>query len=217
MTTAVQEAPRIARDDAVRVAADLYDLNVSAAPLPSERDQNFYCQSGNQQFVLKIANSGEAFEFLELQNQLIEFLAASKISLEFPRIVRTRTGADIATIKSENGREHFVRLLTWLDGVCLADAKPHDRKLLSSLGHALAQMDTALAKFSHPAAHRSFYWDLRNARMAWELVGLLPESRQPLVARFFAEWERIDWSRLRFSVIHNDANDYNILVSDLPE
>jgi 4-aminobutyrate aminotransferase-like enzyme/Ser/Thr protein kinase RdoA (MazF antagonist) len=225
MTTAVQKAPRITQDDAIRIAADLYGLNVSAAPLPSERDQNFLLcsaqshpqslrSSGNEQFVLKIANSAEAIEFLELQNQLIRFLTASKIELAFPRIVSTKSGDDIATIKDENRREHFVRLLTWLDGTCFAKVDPHNRKLLSSLGRALAQMDAVLAEFSHPAADRSFYWDLRNAAIARESIGLLPEARRPLVERFFDEWDKIDWGRLRFGVIHNDANDYNILVNE---
>jgi 4-aminobutyrate aminotransferase-like enzyme/Ser/Thr protein kinase RdoA (MazF antagonist) len=214
MTTAVQKAPRIIPDDAVSMVADLYGLNASAAPLPSERDQNFYCKASNEELVLKIANADEAIEFLELQNQLIRFLAASKIDLEFSRIVPTRTGEDIATIKDEYGREHFVRLLTWLDGICFAKVDPHDRKLLASLGRVLGQMDAALAEFDHPAAHRSFYWDLRNARIARELIGLLPGSGRALVEQFFSEWEKIDWSRLRFSVIHNDANDYNILVNE---
>lgn len=230
MTMTVQKAPGITRDDAVRIAADLYDLNVSASPLPSERDQNFLLHSvapraensscpepastGVQQFVLKIANSEEAFEILELQNELIQFLTASKIELEFPRVVPTRTGEDIAAIKGEDGRQHFVRLLTWLEGVCIAKVEPHSRQLLSSLGRVLAQMDAALAEFSHPAAYRSFYWDLRYATLARESIGLLPRWRRPLVEHYFAEWEKIDWNRLRFSVIHNDANDYNILISE---
>jgi 4-aminobutyrate aminotransferase-like enzyme/Ser/Thr protein kinase RdoA (MazF antagonist) len=227
MTTAVQKAPRISQDEAARIAADLYGLNVFATPLPSERDQNFLlCSypsdfqsaipSHTNRYVLKIANSEEALEMLELQNELIRFLTARKIDLEFPRIKPTRRGDDIATINGEDGRQHFVRLLTWVDGVCFAKAGPHGRKLLFSLGHALAQMDAALAEFSHPAAHREFYWDLRNAPMARELVGLLPAVRRPLVERFFSEWEEIDWSRLRSSIIHNDANDYNILVNESP-
>src|SRR5262249_42881094 len=138
--------------------------------------------------------------------------SARKIDLEFPRIVPAKTGESIAGIKDDNGREHFVRLLTWLEGNCFAEAQPHRRKLLASLGRALAQMDAALVEFSHPAAHRSFYWDLRSAAMAQEFVSLLPDQRRPLVKRFFAEWETIDWGRLRCSIIHNDANDYNILV-----
>src|SRR5712691_1027671 len=214
MTTAVQRAPRLTSDDAARIVAELYGLSVSAAPLPSERDQNFYCKAGNDQFVLKIANSEQVFEFLELQNRLSQFRAGRDIALEFPRVVKTRNGENIAQVSSENGNEHFVRLLTWLDGVCFAKAESHNRKLLASLGRVLAQRDRALVEFDHPAAHRSFYWDLRNANIARELNALLPDSRRPLVARFFDEWERIDWSRLRFSVIHNDANDYNILVNE---
>src|ERR1051325_11289674 len=100
MTTAVQRAPRISEAEAVRLASELYELNCSAGALPSERDQNFlltaaYCE----RLVLKIANANEDFEFLELQNQLIRFLAAAKIDLQFPQIVRTRSGVDIASIE----------------------------------------------------------------------------------------------------------------------
>ncbi len=218
MTTAVKKAPQITQSDAELLAADLYGLSVSAAPLPSERDQNFALRSASrEQFVLKIANAEEQFEFLDLQNQLIQFLAARNLDLEFPRIVPTKAERAIGAIKSEDGHQHFVRLLTWIDGVCLAKVERHDRKLLSSLGRALAQIDAALAQFSHAAAHRSFYWDLRHARLARELIGLLPESRRFMIEGFFREWEKIDWSSLRFSIIHNDANDYNILVSQRPE
>src|SRR5436190_14775467 len=104
MTTAVQKAPRITQRQAELVASDLYGLDVSAAPLPSERDQNFALRTASgEQFVLKIANAEESLEFLDLQNQLIQFLAARDIELEFPRIVRTKAGDAIATIKSEDG------------------------------------------------------------------------------------------------------------------
>ena len=88
MTTAVKKAPQITQSDAELLAADLYGLSVSAVPLPSERDQNFALRSASrEQFVLKIANAEEQFEFLDLQNQLIQFLAARNLDLEFPRIV----------------------------------------------------------------------------------------------------------------------------------
>ncbi len=215
MATAVQNAPRITANQAAQIALDLHGLDGDVTPLPSERDQNFLLRvSSGERFVLKVANPEEDFEFLDLQNQLMRFLAGREGSLDFPLIVKTKTGDDIATITAGDNQKHFVRVLTWLDGVCFAEVKRHDRKLLASLGRALAQMDIALAEFEHPAAHRSFYWDLRNADMARDLVGLLPDHRRPLLERSFAEWEKIDWSSLRFSVIHNDANDYNILVNE---
>jgi 4-aminobutyrate aminotransferase-like enzyme/Ser/Thr protein kinase RdoA (MazF antagonist) len=213
MITAVQKAPCLNRHDAAGIAASLYGLDSSAEALPSERDQNFLLRTASgEKYVLKIANAGEEFGFLELQNQLIRLLAAAGIDLEFPRIVPTRSGQDIVSIAGADGQNHFLRLLTWLEGKCFAEVKPHDRKLLASLGRALARMDQALAGFSHPAAEREFYWDLRQPAMARGLIDLLPAERRPLVERFFAQWDRIDWSSLRFSVIHNDANDYNVLV-----
>jgi len=214
MTTAVQKAPRITLDDAVECAAELYDLRVSASTLPSERDQNFLLRTASgDQFVLKIANSEEAIDFLQLQNQLIRFLTTARVDLEFPELIPTKTGEDIAAITTADSQKHFVRLLTWLDGVCFAEINHVDRKLLASLGRALAQMDAALDGFSHQAAHRDFLWDLRNTA-ARDLSGLLPDDRRRLVERFFAEWEKVDWGSLRFSIIHNDANDYNILVNE---
>jgi len=212
MTTAVQKAPRITLDDAVEFAAELYGLHVAASALPSERDQNFLLRTAaGEQFVLKVANSEEDLDFLELQNQLIWFLAEAKVDLDFPRVIPTKALDDIASITTADS-QYFVRLLTWLDGVCFAEIKHPGRKLLASLGRALGQMDAALVGFSHQAAHRSFHWDLRNATVARDLVGLIADDRRRLVERFFAEWEKVDWGSLRFSVIHNDANDYNILV-----
>ena len=217
MTTAVQNAPHISLDDAVWIASETFGVQAVASALPSERDQNFLLQTASgERFVLKIANAEEDFGFLKLQNQLIRFLADAQVDLEFPKLIPAKTGEDIASITGANSQKHFVRLLTWLDGDCFAQVQPHGRKLLASLGRALAQMDAALVGFSHPAAHRSFYWDLRNAASARALVELLPDDRQPLVKHFFAEWKKIDWSSLRFSVIHNDANDYNILVNGSP-
>ena len=138
MTTAVQKAPRVALDDAVEFAAKLYGLRVTASALPSERDQNFLLRTvSGEQFVLKIANAEENFDFLNFQNHLIRFLAARKLDLEFPRIVPARNGDDLASITTADS-QHFVRLLTWLDGVCFAEIKQPGRKLLASLGRALA-------------------------------------------------------------------------------
>ena len=218
MIASVQKAPRVTQEAAVRIVDELYGIDGSAAALPSERDQSFLIScdeaetESNERFVLKISNAEESFEFLDLQNQMIQFLSECKIDLEFPRILLTKTGESITRIRDEDGREHFVRLLSWLEGECLAEAQPHGRKLLASLGQTLAQMDAALVEFSHPAAHREFYWDLRNAAMAQKFAGLLPNNRRSLVERFFAEWQMIDWNRLRFSIVHNDANDYNVLV-----
>ncbi len=214
MSSTVQTAPRLSQDEAASIAAEIYGLSAKADPLPSERDQNFLLRdSRGAQFVLKIANSEESREFLEMQNCMIRFLADARIDLSFPRIVPSKSGQEIATSSTIAGKPHYIRLLTWIDGDCLASVRPHNRKFLRSLGRALAQMDVALTKFDHPAAHRQFYWDIRRASDAREYLPLLSDSRRKLVEHAISGWEAIDWTRLRASIIHNDANDYNVLVS----
>ncbi len=109
---------------------------------------------------------------------------------------------------------HLVRLLSWIPGQCMGDATPHSKEMLASLGRAVAQVDLALAGFDHPAAHRTLHWDLRQAEQARAHLALLPEARQRLLRPIFETWSRIDWAGLPFSVIHADANDYNVLVRD---
>jgi Ser/Thr protein kinase RdoA (MazF antagonist) len=48
--------------------------------------------------------------------------------------------------------------------------------------------------------------------MARENAGLLPHDRRVRVDDLFSQWERIDWTSLRHSVIHGDANDHNVVV-----
>lgn len=203
----VRTAPRLAPADAAGLARELYGLEVSAAELPSERDQNFQLrEASGARYVLKVANAQESREILDLQNRALAFLAERVPELSWPRVVTSVAGREI----EEGG--HLIRLLTWVDGVCLAEVRPRGGELLASLGRALAKTDSALEHFSHPAASREFYWDLRQYAQARSHLDLLGPDRPSLVTPFLDACDRIDWTRLRHSVIYGDANDYNVLV-----
>ena len=199
----VSTAPQLSVLDAERIGRDYYGIESTAVPLSSERDQNFRLS----QFVLKVANGQETIETLQLQNEAIRLLTAAGTGLEWPRVFPSKSGCEIVRAGS-----NFIRLFTWIEGQCLAEARPHSPELLASFGHALARMDLALAGFDHPAARRSLYWDLRQADTARVHCALLTESQRELVEPWFTAWEQIDWSKLPLSVIHGDANDHNVLT-----
>jgi Ser/Thr protein kinase RdoA (MazF antagonist) len=91
--------------------------------------------------------------------------------------------------------------------VPLADYEPHSPALLRDLGRKLGQLDRALAGFDHPAIHRDFHWDLANGnRIIDEYGGLVHDADLVHRCRFEGG------TNLRRSVIHGDANDYNVLV-----
>ena len=205
--------PRFEVADAVRLARDIYGLSAEARPLPSERDQNFALQSdAGERFVLKIAKSDEARSVLELQNAALKHAAHRAPALALQRLVPTCRGEDIAAITDAQGRSYFLRLMTWLEGEMFVHARPHDAALLESLGSTMAELDLALQGFSHPAMGRQLHWDVKHADLALQYLPLLSNAQQAIVRRFMNAWEKIEWRGLRHSVIHGDANDYNVLV-----
>ena len=177
----------------------LLKLIAGARRLPSERDQNFLLtDDSGQQFVLKVANTAESRSFLEAQNAVLNYLSGR---VSFCQRV-------IGEIIEFEG--HLVRLVTYLPGVPLAEIKPHTPGLLQDLGRKLGQLSRALADFDHPGVHRDFYWDLANGnRIVTEYAPLIEdiELRELILkCRFEPAIE------LRRSVIHGDANDYNVIV-----
>jgi 4-aminobutyrate aminotransferase-like enzyme/Ser/Thr protein kinase RdoA (MazF antagonist) len=210
MTPAVHSAPQFTSEEAATLARDFYQLEAAAEPLPGERDQNFLLRdAAGARYVLKIANPNEDRQILEMQNQALTFLAGSDTGLDWPKLVASWSGETI----SEH-RGHMVRLLTWVDGTCLALAEKHGKELLASLGRALAKVDNALEGFTHEAARRDLYWDLRRAPLARRYLKLLGGPQRAIAEPLLDACSNVKFDELRQGVIYNDANDYNVLVSN---
>jgi hypothetical protein len=206
-----ESIPRFTASEALEAAFARYGLSGSAAPLPSERDQNFRITDPRRgKFVLKIANRDDSVELLEFQLEGMRRVAGCGI--EVPRIVPSLTGADVETLTSRAGTAHRLRVLTWVEGRMLAEQTPRGDALLESIGASMAQVDLALAEFAHPAMYRVLQWDLRHAGIARGHAALLPEKWHERVQRAFVRWEQLDWTSLRPGVIHGDANDHNVLA-----
>src|SRR5215470_3508358 len=91
--------PFFTKEEACRVALELYGMRVIARTLPGERDCNFYLKSeAGQEFVLKIAPLVEQLETIDLQNKALEHLAAHNPTLLLSHVCVTTEGKTIATI-----------------------------------------------------------------------------------------------------------------------
>jgi Ser/Thr protein kinase RdoA (MazF antagonist) len=186
-------------------------------PLPSERDRNFAVEiEGLDRFVLKIANAAEDPVFLDLQHRALERLAAAGVPCQ--GIVRSLTGSEVVDIGGPD-RPALARLLTWLPGRPLASIPPADRPrgLLHDLGEVMGRTALALGGFDHAAAHRRFQWSAEEglAVVAAHAPAVVEPSRRALLAHWQTRLGDLAgrFPRFRHGVIHNDANDHNVLVS----
>ncbi len=197
--------------------------------MPSELDQNFHLRAGDgEEYVLRIVRSEADPAFVEAQVEVLRYLAdplsrgrargsrrTDQAGFSTPEVVLSLDGAAIETARLD-AENHRVWLVRFLRGKPLAKARPHRPELLKSVGRALGELDLRLAAFSHAAVHRDLCWDLRNAPAVRPLLEHVEDpSRRKLVTTRLDRAEDQVLPRLRETraqVIHNDANDYNILV-----
>ena len=181
-------------------------------PLVSERDQNIRVDAGPGQFVLKIANWAEDAGFLALQNAALSHIAATDPSLGVPHVQPTLTGAAMA-----HDAGHGLRLMTYLPGQLYSAVAPTPA-LLTSLGTQLGRLSRALRGFGHPGAHRpGFLWNLDDVAQIKPWLADVHADHQALIARIFDRYDvRVlpFLKQLRGAVLHQDANDNNLLVDD---
>lgn len=217
---AVLTRPTFEIAEATAFLAQSWRLHGDLRPLPSERDRNFAVRvAGSDAFVLKVSNLAEDPAFLEMQHAALALLLASGVPCQRP--VSSVTGETIVSWSpSSIDAPMHARLLSWLPGRPLADVPPETRSvaLLEDLGATMGRCARALASFDHPAAHRAFQWDANRGLdvVAAHGSAVADTERAALLSR----WERrlghlrSAMPTLRQSVIHNDANDNNVLVSE---
>ena len=105
--------------------------------------------------------------------------------------------------------------VTWLHGIPLAELRPRSPAVLEDLGTLLAELDTALAGFDHPELERDFAWRMESAvatiRGHLDQVGQGRDLVERTVDRAAPSLESVA-DQLPRTVIHNDGNDFNVLV-----
>jgi 4-aminobutyrate aminotransferase-like enzyme/Ser/Thr protein kinase RdoA (MazF antagonist) len=213
--------PRFRLDDAERIVRERFGLEAAGvSELPSERDQNFHLrESPRRELVLKIASSAEPRSILEFQNQALARVGQRDPGLPVPRLLRARNGEEIETLEGGNGASFHVRLFERLPGKPIAEARPQSMRLLRSVGSALGRLDRALEGFAHPEQKRYLKWSAEQARPVVEssLELVWEAGRREVLCHFLkliTDEVEPGLSSLPRGVIHNDANDYNLLVTD---
>ena len=212
------QPPRFSTDEVSVIAQELYGLDGTIAPLDSERDQNFRIDTpGGDPFVIKIANSAVDPATLMMQVEALAHIAIVDPELPVPKVLFSRNESALERIQADDGRSHFVHVLTYLPGSYPPDGSAR-QALFRPLGACLARLGLALRGFYHPAANYELLWDLKQAAVLRDYLHHVPDPDHRQLAGYFLDrFEQVvlpEIPKLRSQIIHNDFAPNNLVVAE---
>ena len=213
--------PKFSDDDILSLLAKQYKLTGKLTSLPGYCDQNLLLNTETgQQFIVKIANTAEARIELDMQNEAMAHLTRKEMAV--PDVIANQCGELISDISGQD-QQFCLRVLTFLPGqfYAQADTGSHNKVLWRDLGRFIANIDIALADFQHAGAYRYLEWDLAQGyRVCMAKKQLLASNENAIVEHFLSLYHNQTMpllSQCPQSIIHNDANDYNLLIDNIKQ
>ena len=214
--------PKFTNSEILNLLEQKYNLSGELNELPGYCDQNLRLTTNDhQQYIIKIANIAEPAQALAMQNSAMAHLTEKKLAV--PHAITNDDGELISVISDKSGLAFSLRVLTYIEGKFYAEAASdkHNKQLWQSLGHFIGRVDVALSDFQHAGAYRYLDWDLAHGfAICQSKKSLLTSEQQNTVDEFLTHYQTHTLplvSQLPQGVIHNDANDYNLLIDNIDQ
>ena len=201
--------PSFSNDEALTLLKDKFDISGTLERLSSDRDQVFHARGDGNNYILKIYNSEERACVIELQDAAATHIMKNDKSLLVPKSLQKPK-----CIKKKDV-PYRLRLMPYYTGSFLNEKnlQTYDYFIL---GEFIGRLTRALEKFDHEGAHRSFLWDASRTDLIKHYLSYVSSKKDKDVLSYFLHDFEINvqpvLSELKRSVIHNDANDNNIIL-----
>jgi 4-aminobutyrate aminotransferase-like enzyme/Ser/Thr protein kinase RdoA (MazF antagonist) len=196
------------------VLKKLWKIEAKLTRLDGEYDLNFMA-TGKRNYILKVMRAGCQADLVDLQCQALDHIANANCNVPAPKVIELPDGAFYALAKDEYGENRIVWLQEKIEGHVYAKWKPHSPDLQIKLGAGVGALDQALSSFHHPALQRVFKWNLAHGEWIGEYLEAIEDiDRQRLIADILQAFQFIKpaLDDLPKIAIHNDLNDYNIII-----
>ena len=189
----------------------------SAKRLAGYEDLNYLLRCDDKKYLIKIS-IGAFSESLDFQIQALKYIARNSqdFPVELPILINSSSDQDYIDF-DHNENTYICRVHSWVPGQLMTDYEPKSKDLLRDLGRKAAMHQKLLDGFRHPAEKReNFEWDLANLQWLRAELENLDDNKRMVISHFLGLYEANSevYDQLPKAVIHNDINDYNILVND---
>ncbi|NRA87691.1 MAG: phosphotransferase, partial [Rhizobiales bacterium] len=195
-----------------------WNIDVTLEKLVGEYDLNFLAKSNNNKYIVKVMRTECSAAFISAQCSILDHL--NNCDAPIPKIIKSTSAKDFITVKDETGANRIVWIISAFDGDVYANNKAKPQNLVTEIGKNLAFIDLAMQNFDHEYLHQSddelMKWNLSQA--SWiksKYENLFDENRTQIVANIIGGFEQTKniLNNLPKQAIHNDLNDYNILIN----
>ncbi len=189
-----------------------YDIQAIPQELEGYDDLNYQLLIGqNVAYILKISRGMNQVDLLKAQYKIFGSLSNIK-EYQFPQFVLDRKGNFYNPFETDS----LARVLTYIPGKFIAET-PKNPELMENFGKFLGIMDQTLINHHDPyIISRHLPWDIQTFPEFHNKLSFLKNpGLKKLVHYFILQYNQVVLPLhllLRKSVIHNDANDWNVLV-----
>ncbi|UWQ91464.1 aminotransferase class III-fold pyridoxal phosphate-dependent enzyme [Rhodobacteraceae bacterium M382] len=196
---------------------DNWGIRADLTRLDGEYDLNFLATaSDGTGYILKAMRPDCESWLVDMQIKALDHIRAVSPELPFPAVIRASDHSSVVTLADDQGAQRLVWVLERLPGRCYAQTEPKRPDLIHGVGEALGGAAKALEDFDHKGLDRDFKWDLMNAGWIGEDLDVVVDpKRHAILEQIHTDFTALTsaLARLPKQAIHNDANDYNILVT----
>ncbi|MCP4296315.1 MAG: aminotransferase class III-fold pyridoxal phosphate-dependent enzyme [Proteobacteria bacterium] len=188
---------------------NLWGIKGELAQLDGEYDLNFRIDSSH---ILKVMREGCDPDLVDLQCRALKHLSSHPL----PHVVPSKKGRLFETFTDETGADRILWVIVNLNGKTWAEFRPKTNSLIHELGQIIGAFDQSLNGFYHPGLNREFKWHLPSGNWIADHLSLITDvGRQEIIKQILDEFSGITakLDTLPVQAIHNDINDYNIIVT----
>jgi 4-aminobutyrate aminotransferase-like enzyme/Ser/Thr protein kinase RdoA (MazF antagonist) len=194
-----------------------WGIDAKLRPLPGELDQNFLAQDQNgSKYILKIMRNGCPEWLIKAQIESIEKINIRDPSLKIPKIIKSLQGTPFIIQNDQTEKARILWIQRCIPGKCYAEIKQKTTDLSFAIGVTLGGIDKALANYQNEKLVRDFKWYLPGSLWIEKYLAVIKNSeRNWIISKIVKDFKEVlpELSNLSSQIIHNDPNDYNILIS----
>lgn len=201
--------PKFSKKDILILIKNEYSMDGIISNCESDRDQNFLLTTNDGKYLFKIYNNHEHLDTIKMQRSLIKFLIRNNFKYKIPKPF-----GNIGEILKED-IVYYSSMFHFIDGEQLSNKKLGFENY-REMGIFLGNFSKTVSMFKHKNLSRHFEWDTRQIKyLEHRLKYIENKQNRMLVSSFIAKYYKAVEEvklELRYSFIHNDANNQNILI-----